>query len=94
MVWWTCCEEYEMKQDEAGWTEKAAGLLGCRCMSSVALGALGRLASRDRLHGEGFRRVGGWAWRVCQEAMRGCRIATCFLRTRTVVLLSCVRGAC
>ena len=70
MVWWTCCEEYEMKQDEEGWTEKAAGLLGCRCMSSVALGALGRLASRDRLHGEGFRRVGGWAWRVCQEAMR------------------------
>ena len=51
-----------MKQDEEGWTEKAAGLLGCRCMSSVALGALGRLASRDRLHGEGFRRVGGWAW--------------------------------
>lgn len=57
-----------MKQDEEGWTEKAAGLLGCRGMSSVALGALGRLASRERLHGEGFRRLGGWAWGDAQRS--------------------------
>ena len=22
MVWWTCCEEYWMKQDEEGWTDR------------------------------------------------------------------------
>lgn len=42
-----------MKQDEEGWTEKAAGLLGWRGMSSVALGARGGLPAERGYMGRG-----------------------------------------
>lgn len=73
MVWWTCCEEYGMKQDEEGWTEKAAGLLGCRCVSSCGPGSPGQACQQREATWGGVQKSGGLGrGGACQEATRDC----------------------
>lgn len=87
-----------MKQDEEGWTEKAAGLLGCRCVSSCGPGSPGQACQQREATWGGVQKSGGLGrGGACQEATKDCPTPpppTCFPRTGTGVLLSCAPGAC
>lgn len=62
-----------MKQDEEGWTEKAAGLLGCRCVSSCGPGSPGQACQQREATWGGVQKSGGLGrGGACQEATRDC----------------------